>query len=96
MKKIKKIFALLIAMVIVLGMSTSVFAASITITHDEETYDAGTGSTARVYQAYKIFDAVYDEDEGLEGENSQDEKDTFEYLQYLFFDLVLPLHQFLI
>ena len=31
MKKMKKIFALLIAMVMVLGMSTSVFAASITI-----------------------------------------------------------------
>ena len=31
MKKIKKIFALLIAMVMVLGMSTSVFAATIDV-----------------------------------------------------------------
>lgn len=76
MKNMKKIFALLIAMVMVLGMSTSVFAASITITHDEDTYDANTDSAARVYQAYKIFDAVYDE---LAGENTQDDKDAFSY-----------------
>lgn len=76
MKKMKKIFALLIAMAMVLGMSTSVFAASITITHDEDTYDANTDSAARVYQAYKIFDAVYDD---LAGENTQDDKDTFSY-----------------
>ncbi len=68
MKKMKKIFALLIAMV--------VFAASITITHDEDTYDANTDSAARVYQAYKIFDAVYDD---LAGENTQDDKDAFSY-----------------
>ena len=42
MKKMKKIFALLIAMVMVLGMSTSVFAASITVENavKGETYDA--------------------------------------------------------
>ena len=42
MKKMKKIFALLIAMVMVLGMSTSVFAASITVenAYEGETYDA--------------------------------------------------------
>ena len=76
MKKMKKIIALLIAMAMVLGMSASVFAASITITHDE-TYDASTSSTARVYKAYKIFDAVYED--GFEGENSQDGKDDFSY-----------------
>ena len=51
MKKLRKIFALLIAMVMVLGMSTSVFAASITIE------DAPTGAT---YSIYKIFDATVD------------------------------------
>ena len=42
MKKMKKIFALLIAMVMVLGMSTSVFAATITVDGalEGETYDA--------------------------------------------------------
>ena len=69
MKKMKKIFALLIAMVMVLGMSTSVFAASITITTDE-TYE-GTDQ-AYVYDAYKIFDATY---ESLTGSNTQDDKD---------------------
>lgn len=53
MKKMKKIFALLIAMVMVLGMSTSVFAASITIE------DAPTGAT---YSVYKIFDATVNGD----------------------------------
>ena len=46
MKKIKKIFALLIAMVMVLGMSTSVFAATI------EVKDVINGET---YTAYKIL-----------------------------------------
>ena len=56
MKKMKKIFALLIAMVMVLGMSTSVFAAgtgSITITPP-----SGTASdTTNTYKIYKVFDA---------------------------------------
>ena len=69
MKKMKKIFALLIAMVMVLGMSTSVFAASIKITTDE-TYE-GTDQ-AYEYKAYKIFDAQYDT---LTGTNTQDAKD---------------------
>ena len=53
MKKIKKIFALLIAMVMVLGMSTSVFAAgtgSITVKNATKGYE---------YKAYKVFDATY-------------------------------------
>ena len=75
MKKMKKIFALLIAMVMVLGVGTSVFAASIEIKHDS-TYEGSTGTTARVYLAYKIFDASYDE---LAGENTQAAKDTFVY-----------------
>ena len=56
MKKMKKIFALLIAMVMVLGMSTSVFAAgtgSITITPPSGT-DASATNT---YKIYKVFDA---------------------------------------
>ena len=56
MKKMKKIFALLIAMVMVLGMSTMVFAAgtgSITITPPTGT-ESGTTNT---YKIYKVFDA---------------------------------------
>lgn len=66
MKKMKKIFALLIAMVMVLGMSTSVFAGSITITRD----DTYAGSDGRTYTAYKVFDA----DTTLTGSNSQGNK----------------------
>ena len=53
MKKMKKIFALLIAMVMVLGMSTSVFAASITIKSTAD--DASSETTTYTY--YKILDA---------------------------------------
>ena len=56
MKKIRKFFALLIAMVMVLGMSTSVFAAgdgSITI---QNTVNGKT------YTVYKVFDATYSGD----------------------------------
>lgn len=53
MKKMKKIFALLIAMVMVLGMSTSVFAASDgTITIQNTVKD-------KSYEVYKVFDATY-------------------------------------
>lgn len=58
MKKMKKIFALLIAMVMVLGMSTSVFAQTI------GSAAAGTGSITVTnaakgvdYKVYKLFDA---------------------------------------
>ena len=64
MKKMKKIFALLIAMVMVLGMSTSVFAAELpegtsgadkTITITPPT---GSASDAiNTYTVYKVFDA---------------------------------------
>ena len=56
MKKMKKIFALLIAMVMVLGMSTMVFAAgtgSITITPPSDVDKTQTIT----YTIYKVFDA---------------------------------------
>ena len=56
MKKMKKLFAMLIAMVMVLGMSMSVFAAgtgSITITPPS---DVDTTQTI-TYTIYKVFDA---------------------------------------
>ena len=64
MKKIRKIFALLIAMVMVLGMSTSVFAAgtneiTVTGTIKDETY-----------KLYKMFDLVVD---------NQDNPTAFKY-----------------
>ena len=52
MKKMKKISALLIAMVMVLGMSTSVFAASITVTPPENAKGTNT------YTVYKVFDVT--------------------------------------
>ena len=55
MKKIKKFFALLIAMAMVLGMSASVFAATITITQSPG--DSGTAGNES-YVAYKIFDVT--------------------------------------
>ena len=67
MKKMKKIFALLIAMVMVLGMSTSVFAATVdsskggsaSITITLPTDNAGTDE-AITYEVYKVFDATSD------------------------------------
>ena len=53
MKKMKKIFALLIAMVMVLGMSTSVFAASIAINSGAAAGDEDKTS----YTYYEIFKA---------------------------------------
>lgn len=56
MKKMKRIFALLIAMVMVLGMSTSVFAAgegTITIKPPTGVDSSATNS----YKIYKVFDA---------------------------------------
>ena len=63
MKRIKKIFALLIAMVMVLGMSTSVFAATIvvetgtTASDGSESQDVLEGET---YSAYKILNYTSD------------------------------------
>ena len=68
MKKMRKIFALLIAMVMVLGMSTMAFAAE-----DEEPSAPATGTItitlptekqaptqATTYKIYKVFDATVD------------------------------------
>ena len=59
MKKMKKFFALLVAMVMVLGMSASVFAATITINQDS-TADGTLG--AETYDLYKIFDVTKTDD----------------------------------
>ena len=56
MKRMKKLFAMLIAMVMVLGMSMSVFAAgtgSITITPPDNVDETATIT----YKVYKVFDA---------------------------------------
>ncbi len=53
MKKMKKIFALLIAMVMVLGMSITVFAGSITITPPSD----ATGEITTSYEYYEIMKA---------------------------------------
>ena len=56
MKKIKKVLALVLAMVMVLAMSTMVFAAgtgSITVTPPTGTKDG----TTNTYKIYKVFDA---------------------------------------
>ena len=64
MKQMKKIFALLIAMVMVLGMSIMVFAAggtpSITINPNND--DADTSSLEITYTYYKILTASIDTD----------------------------------
>ena len=63
MKKMKKIFALVIAMIMVLGMSTSVFAATIvvesgtTAADGTESQDVLNGET---YKAYKILNYTSD------------------------------------
>ena len=63
MKKMKKIFALLIAMVMVLGMSTSVFAATIVVETGTTASD-GTSSkdvlSGETYNAYKILNYTSD------------------------------------
>lgn len=56
-----------------MGIS-SAFAASITITHGDN-YESGGGS-ARVYNAYKVFDASYTT---LSGANDADDVDDFTY-----------------
>ena len=55
MKNMKKIFALLIAMVLVLSLSTSAFAASITI---NSTAGSDVQTDTTVYTYYKILDAT--------------------------------------
>ena len=75
MKKMKKFFALLIAMIMVLGMSTSVFAAgtgSITITPPD---DVDTTATI-TYTIYKVFNADASADGSKISYTLVDGKDT--------------------
>ena len=65
MKKMRKIFALLIAMVMVLGMSTSVFAA----TYDTATVTITGIADADTVYLYKIADAEVGEDNVVKYEN---------------------------
>ena len=74
MKNLKKMMALLVAVIMCMAMAMPAMAARITITTDE-TYDSAAGS-ATAYKAYKIFDAKYT---SLSGANTQDDKDTFSY-----------------
>ncbi len=57
MKNMKKLFALLIVMVMVLGMSTMAFAADETTTTGSITVKNATKGYE--YKAYKVFDATY-------------------------------------
>ena len=56
MKKMRKLIALLTAMIMVLGLSISVSAATITVENNDP--DADTNTAGETYEAYKIFDAV--------------------------------------
>lgn len=59
MKKIKKIFALLIAMVMVLGMSTAVFAQPVgTAADGKGSITISNASKGETYAVYKLFSAT--------------------------------------
>ena len=59
MKKMKKFFALLIAMVMVLGMSTAVFAQTVgTAADGKGTITISNASKGETYAVYKLFDAT--------------------------------------
>ena len=59
MKKMKKIFALLIAMVMVLGMSTAVFAQTVgTAADGKGNITISNASKGETYAVYKLFDAT--------------------------------------
>lgn len=77
MKNFKKLFALLITLVMVLGMSTNVFAASITITRDSS-YNGTEEESGRTYKYYKVFSASYSSnlDQGFEGGHDDGEPNT--------------------
>ena len=76
MKKISKFLGILLIIALVMSMGiSSAFAASITITHGDN-YEDATGTTARVYNAYKVFDASYT---SLSGANTEEDVDDFTY-----------------
>lgn len=76
MKNVRKVLTLMLSAVMMMALTINAFAASISIEHDK-TWEENTDQTYhRVYNAYKIFDASYDE---LEGENTQGGKDDFTY-----------------
>ena len=59
MKKMKQIFALLIAMVMVLGMSTAVFAQTVgTAADGKGSITISNASKGETYAVYKLFDAT--------------------------------------
>ncbi|MBQ5959066.1 MAG: isopeptide-forming domain-containing fimbrial protein [Firmicutes bacterium] len=69
MKKMRKIVALLIAMVMVFGMSISVFAATITINKGE---GANNGTDNTTYDAYQIFSYSKAADSTFDGTTDSD------------------------
>ena len=74
----KKTIALALVLVMLTGLAITASAASIEIDHDKsyETNVDPDSSTARVYLAYKIFDASYT---SLSGSNTDTNFDSFTY-----------------
>jgi LPXTG-motif cell wall-anchored protein len=71
MKKMKKIFALLIAMVMVLGMSTAVFAQTVdTEQGGTATITISNASKGETYAVAKLFDATVSKTVKEDGENT--------------------------
>ncbi len=85
MKKMKKIFALLIAMIMVLGMSTAVFAQSASPTTadaDNASITVNNPAKGETYTLYKLFDATVDGEGKIayQGTIPESLTDYFEYI----------------